>query len=46
MRGETDSERFLAMESRTLNPGDAFYELSQEFNDLITRRAYELYQLR
>ena len=46
MRSETDSERFLAMESRTLNPGDAFYELSQEFNDRISRRAYELYLLR
>ena len=46
MRGETDSERFLGMESRMLNPGDAFFELAQEFNDLISRRAYELYLLR
>lgn len=46
MRDETESERFLALASRTLNPGDAFFELSQEFNELITRRAYELYLLR
>lgn len=46
MRVETDFERILAPESRTLNPGDAFFELSQEFNDLITQRAFELYQLR
>ena len=30
----------------TLNPGDAFFELSQEFRDLISRRAYELFELR
>ena len=46
MRIETELERYLAQENRTLNPGDAFFELSQEFNDLITRRAFELYQLR
>ncbi len=46
MTSETDSERFLAMESRTLNSGDAFYELSREFTDRISRRAYELYLLR
>ncbi len=46
MTNETDSERLLAMESRRLNSGDAFYELSQEFTDRISRRAYELYLLR
>jgi HSP20 family protein len=46
MRVETESKRFLAPETHTLNPGDAFFELSQEFNDLISRRAYELFELR
>jgi HSP20 family protein len=46
MRVETDSTRFLAPEGRKLNPGDAFFELSQEFRDLISRRAYELFELR
>jgi len=46
MRIETESKRFLAPETPTLNPGDAFFELSQEFNDLISRRAYELFELR
>jgi len=43
---ETDSIRFLAPENPTLNPGDAFFELSQEFRDLISSRAYELFELR
>jgi HSP20 family protein len=46
MRVETESKRFLAPATRTLNPGDAFFELSQELNDLISRRAYELFELR
>jgi HSP20 family protein len=46
MRVETGLNRFLASGSRTLNPGDAFFELSQEFTDLISRRAYELFELR
>jgi len=46
MRVETELERFLAPERRALNPGDAFFELSQEFRDLISRRAYELFELR
>ena len=46
MRVETESERVLAAELRTLTPGDAFFELAQEFSDQITRRAYELYTLR
>ena len=46
MRIETESKRFLAPEVSTLNPGDAFFELSQEFRDLISRRAYELFELR
>ncbi len=46
MRVETESKRFLAPETLTHNPGDAFFELSQEFRDLISRRAYELFELR
>jgi HSP20 family protein len=46
MTVETESKRFLAPESPTLNPGDAFFELAQEFKDLISRRAYELFELR
>ena len=46
MQVETESKRFLAPETRTLHPGDAFFELSQEFNDLIALRAYELFELR
>ena len=33
MRVETESKRFLAPENRTLSPGDAFFELSQEFRE-------------
>lgn len=46
MRIETESKRFLALEVSTLNRGDAFFELSQEFRELISRRAYELFELR
>jgi HSP20 family protein len=46
MRDEAELERSLVPEKRTLNPGDAFFELSQEFRDLIARRAYELFELR
>ncbi len=46
MRVETELERFLAPENRALNPGDAFFDLAQEFNEQITRRAYELFQQR
>lgn len=46
MRVETEPKRFLAPEARTLSPGDAYFELAQEFNDLISRRAYELFELR
>jgi HSP20 family molecular chaperone IbpA len=46
MKVGTESKRFLAPGTRTLNTGDAFFELSQEFNDLIARRAYELFELR
>jgi HSP20 family protein len=46
MRVETESIGFLGPETRSLNPGDAFFELSQEFSDLISRRAYELFELR
>lgn len=46
MSVETESLRFLAPEKQTLQPGDAFFELSQELRDLISRRAYELFELR
>jgi HSP20 family molecular chaperone IbpA len=46
MRVETEPIRFLAPENLALNPGDAFFELSQEFRDLISSRAYELFELR
>jgi HSP20 family protein len=46
MSVETESIRFLAPENPTLSPGDAFFELSQEFNERISRRAYELFELR
>lgn len=46
MGAETNLNRFLAQESRPLNPGDAFFELSQAFTDQITRRAHELFMLR
>jgi HSP20 family protein len=46
MRVETELERSLAPEKQALSPGDAFYEISEEFRDLISRRAYELFQLR
>lgn len=46
MKDEAGLERSLAPEKRMPNPGDAFFELAQEFSDLITRRAYELYLLR
>jgi HSP20 family molecular chaperone IbpA len=46
MRVETDSMRFLAPESPAINPGDAFYELSEEIRNLISIRAYELFELR
>lgn len=46
MGTETNQDRFLTQESRTLNPGDAFFELSQALTDQITRRAYELFTLR
>lgn len=46
MSVETESLRFLAPEKQTLQPGDTFFELSQELRDLISRRAYELFELR
>ena len=46
MSVETESLRFLAPEKQTLQPGDTFFELSQELKDLISRRAYELFELR
>jgi HSP20 family protein len=46
MKAESDLERFLAPEKRLPGPGDAFFEISQEFADQITRRAYELFTLR
>jgi HSP20 family molecular chaperone IbpA len=46
MRDETELERFLASEKRLPGPGDAFFEIAQDFTDQITRRAYELFMLR
>jgi HSP20 family protein len=46
MKVETQSIGFLGPETRALSPGDAFFELSQAFSDLISRRAYELFELR
>ncbi len=46
MRVATESKHILAPESSAPQPGDAFFELSQEFNDLISRRAYELFESR
>jgi HSP20 family protein len=46
MSAETESKRLLTPETPALVPGDAFYELSQEINDLVSRRAYELFELR
>jgi HSP20 family protein len=46
MKDESELERFFVPDSNSLNPGDAFFDLSQEFNDLITQRAFEIYQLR
>lgn len=46
MRVETEARRSVAPEPAGLVPGDAFYELSQRFRDLISRRAYELFELR
>ena len=43
---EANSIRFLAPESPTLNSGDAFFELSEEVRDLISRRAFQLFELR
>src|SRR5579872_6887046 len=46
MRVEMESKRYLGPEITALNPGDAFFDLAQGFNELISRRAYELFQLR
>jgi HSP20 family protein len=46
MTAETESKRFLTPETPALAPGDAFYDLFQEVQDLISRRAYELFELR
>src|ERR1700681_3281998 len=44
MTGELDSEIFFATESLKLSSGDAFFELEQELSDLISCRAYELFE--
>ena len=44
MTGELDSEIFFAPETLKLSPGDAFFELAQELSDLISCRAYELFE--
>ena len=44
MTGELDSEIFFAPETLKLSPGDAFFELAQEFSNRISCRAYELFE--
>jgi HSP20 family molecular chaperone IbpA len=46
MTAETESKVFLAPEALNLFPGDAFFELAQELSDLISRRAYEVFESR
>jgi HSP20 family protein len=46
MTAETETRRLLMPETPALAPGDAFYELSEEINSLISGRAYELFELR
>jgi HSP20 family protein len=46
MTAETDSKFIFASETPKLFPGDAFFELAQELNCLISRRAFELFESR
>src|SRR6202171_3433296 len=44
MTGELDSEIFFTPETLKLSSGDAFFELEQELSDLISCRAYLLFE--
>jgi HSP20 family molecular chaperone IbpA len=46
MTAETEPNLLLEPEGINLLPGDAFFELAQELSDLISRRAYELFESR
>ena len=46
MTAEAKPNLLLEPEGINLLPGDAFFELAQEFSDLISRRAYELFESR
>jgi HSP20 family protein len=46
MTKEAASQLVLASEILNLSAGDPFFDLAQEINNLITRRAYELYEYR
>ena len=41
-----DSKSLIATQGSAHTPGDAFFELAQELGDLISHRAYELFELR
>lgn len=46
MTPKTEPKPILTPEALNVSPGDAFFELAQEFNDQISRRAYELFESR
>ena len=46
MRKETETELDTTPEVRKFSAGDSFFERVQEINDLIARRAYELFASR
>jgi HSP20 family protein len=46
MTAETEPNLLLEPEGINLLPGDPFFELAQELSDLISRRAYELFESR
>jgi HSP20 family molecular chaperone IbpA len=46
MTAETNSKILVASEISKLPPGDAFFELAKEFNEMISRRAYQLFESR
>jgi HSP20 family molecular chaperone IbpA len=43
---ESNSTIFFPSEISKLSPGDAFFELAREFSEMISRRAYELFESR
>lgn len=44
MKNETSSRLACGPDIRDLSPGDPFFELAQEMNNLIACRAYELFE--